>query len=175
MDKSKLGLTHVYTGCGQGKTMASFGLALRAMGAGLRVCIIQFMKAGQYSEIKALKKYKKADIFQFGRKIFVNFKKPAKIDIDLAKKGLTKAKMVLKTKKYDLVILDEINMAVYFKLIKLIELIKLIKGKPKGAELVLTGRYAHPKVIKLADYVTKMKEIKHPFRNGLLARKGYDY
>lgn len=171
----KLGLIHIYTGSGQGKTSAAFGLAWRALGAGLKVCLIQFMKTGQYSEIKALRKFKKASLCQFGRKSFVNLKKPAKIDVDLAEKGLEKAQDVLKSKKYNLVILDEINVAIKFKLLKLLKLLKLIKEKPKRVELVLTGRYAHPKVIKLADYVTEMKEIKHPFKRGLSARRGVDY
>lgn len=171
----ELGLIHIYTGSGQGKTSAAFGLVLRALGAGFKVCLIQFMKAGQYSEVKALKEFQNIKIYQFGRKSFVNLKKPAKIDIDLAEKGLEKVKEVFKSKKYDLVILDEINVAVKFKLLKLPELLKLIKEKPKGLELVLTGRFAHPKVIKLADYVTEMKEIKHPFKRGVLARRGIDY
>lgn len=171
----KLGLIHIYTGSGQGKTSAAFGLALRALGAGLKVCLIQFMKTGQYSEIKALAKFKKASLCQFGRKSFVNLKKPGKIDIDLAQKGLEKVKEVFKSKKYDLVILDEINVAIKFKLLKLSKLLKLIKEKPQRVELVLTGRYAHPKVIKLADYVTEMKEIKHPFKKGKLARPGIDF
>lgn len=175
MDKSKLGLIHIYTGCGQGKTTAAFGLALRALGAGFKVCLIQFMKAGRYSELKAIKNFKNIDIFQFGRKSFVDYKKPAKVDIDLAEKGLTKAETILNTKKYNLVILDEINVAIKFKLIKLLELIKLIKGKPKGVELILTGRYANPEVIKIADYVTEMKEIRHPYKKGVIARKGIDY
>lgn len=171
----KIGLIHVYTGSGQGKTSAAFGLALRALGASFKVCLIQFMKAGQYSEIKALKRFKNIKIYQFGRKSFVNLKEPAKTDVDLAKKGQEKVKEVFKSKKYDLVILDEINVAIKFKLIKLIQLIKLIKNKPKSVELVLTGRYAHPKMIKLADYVTEMKKIKHPFERGLLARRGIDF
>jgi cob(I)alamin adenosyltransferase len=171
----KLGLIHVYTGSGQGKTSAAFGLALRALGAGLKVCLIQFMKTGQYSEIKALGKFKKASFCQFGRKSFVNLKKPAKIDIDLAQKGLEKVKEVFKSKKYDLVILDEINVAIKLKLLKLSELLKIIKEKPQRLELVLTGRYAHPKVIKLADYVTEMKEIKHPYKKGMMARRGIDF
>lgn len=175
MDKSKLGLIHIYTGCGQGKTTAAFGLALRAAGAGFKVCLMQFMKSGQYSEIKALKKFKKIKIFQFGRKNFVNLKKPARTDIDLAQKGMKKAEEIIKSKKYDLVILDEVNVAINFKLIALNQLIELIKEKPKNVELVLTGRFAHPKIIKLADYVTEMKEIKHPFKKGILVRKGIDF
>lgn len=171
----KLGLIHIYTGHGQGKTTAAFGLALRALGASLQVCLIQFMKTGQYSEIKALRKFKKLKIFQFGRKSFVNLKKPSKIDVKIAQDGLKFTQKALMSRKYDLVILDEVNVAINFRLIALIQLIKLIKNKPKSVELVLTGRYAHPKVIKLADYATEMKEIKHPFRKGVLARKGIDY
>lgn len=171
----KLGLVHIYTGSGQGKTSAALGLALRALGASLQVCLIQFMKTGQYSEIKALRKFKNVKIFQFGKKQFVNLKKPAKMDVDLAQKGLKKAEIVIKSKKYNLVIMDEVNVALKFKLIKLIQLIKLIKNKPKSVELVLTGRFAHQVVIKLANYVTEMKEIKHPFRKGVLARRGIDF
>jgi len=175
VDKSKLGLIHVYTGHGQGKTIAALGLALRALGAGLKVCLIQFMKTGQYSEIKALKKFKKIKIFQFGRKNFVNLKKPAKADIDLAQRGLRKAEAITRTKNYDLIILDEINVAVKFGLIKLDQLVDLIKSKPKNVEFVLTGRFAHSKIIKIADYVSEMKLIKHPYYQGIKARKGIDY
>jgi len=173
--RKDLGLIHIYTGHGQGKTTAALGLAIRSLGAGLKVCLIQFMKTGQYSEIKALAKFKNLKIFQFGRKKFVNLKKPAKADVDLARKGLKKAEMIIKSKKYNLVILDEVNVAINFKLIALNELIRLINESPRNVELVFTGRFASKKLIKIADYVSKFELIKHPFYKGIKARKGIDY
>jgi len=172
---SKKGLIHVYTGMGKGKTTAALGLALRASGAGFKVHMIQFMKGRKYSEIYAIKNLKNFTISQFGRDEFVNKEKPEKIDIDLAEKGLAYAKDIIKNGEYDLVILDEINVAVDYKLIALNDVLDLIKQKPKELELVLTGRYAHPEIIKNSDLVTEMLEIKHPYQKGIKCRKGIDY
>jgi len=169
------GLVHVYTGPGKGKTTAALGLGIRAVGAGLKVYMIQFMKGRRYSELDSLRNTPNFTIVQYGRDEFVSKEKPEKIDIDLAQKGFAHAKEIIKSEKYDLVILDEINVAVDFKLIDLKDVLKLIKEKPKKLELVLTGRYANPELVKVADLVTEMLEIKHPYQKGVKARKGIDY
>jgi cob(I)alamin adenosyltransferase len=169
------GFIHVYTGHGKGKTTAALGLGLRAAGAGLNVYMIQFMKGRRYSELDAVKHLTNFTIVQYGRDEFVSKKKPEQVDIDLAQKGFAQAKKIVKDGKYDLVILDEINVAIDYNLISLDDVLKLIKEKPKKVELVLTGRYAPPELVKSADLVTEMLEIKHPYQDGVLARKGIDY
>lgn len=171
---SDFGKIHVYTGDGKGKTTSSFGLALRASGAGYRVSIIQFMKGQDYSELKLLKSLPRVSFKRFGQKTFV-IKSGKAEDFEQAKKGFAYAKKVLAGKKYDLVILDEVLVAVFFKLISEKDLIALIKHKPAKTELVLTGRRATPKIMALADYVTEMREIKHPYQKGILAQKGIDF
>ena len=173
--KLEKGYIHVYTGNGKGKTTAALGLGLRAVGAGLKVHMVQFMKGRRYSEIDAIKNLSNFTISQFGRDEFVNKEKPEKIDIDLAQKGLAYSKDVIKSGKYDLVILDEINVAVDYKLISLEDVLNLIKEKPKKLELVLTGRYAHQEIVKISDVVTEMLEIKHPYQKGVNCRKGIDF
>jgi cob(I)alamin adenosyltransferase len=164
----------VYTGNGKGKTTAALGLALRAAGAGLRVYIAQFIKGACYSELKALKKFKNIKIEQFGRGCFIK-SKPAAEDISLSGRGLEKIKQVISLRKYDLIILDEINIALHLKLLKLSAVVGLLKSSPKGVELVLTGRYAHLEILKLADLVSEIKEKKHYFKRGVKARKGIEF
>ena len=169
------GLIHVYTGPGKGKTTAAIGLGVRAAGAGFKVIMIQFMKGRRYSELDAIKKIPNFTVVQYGRDEFVSKETPEQIDIDFAKKGFEYAKKVLKEGKYDMIILDEINVAVDYKLIPLKDVLKLVDEKPEKIELVLTGRYAPPELIKNADLVTEMLEIKHPYQKGVLARKGIDH
>ncbi len=169
------GYIHIYTGPGKGKTTAALGLGLRAAGAGLKVHMIQFMKGRRYSELNAIDNLTNFTFSQYGRDEFVSKEKPAQIDIDLAKEGFAKAKETINNGKYDLVILDEINVAVDYNLISLDDLLKLIEQKPEKLELVLTGRDAHPELIKIADVVTEMLEIKHPYQEGVTARKGIDF
>ena len=171
----KKGFIHVYTGTGKGKTTAALGLGLRAVGAGFKVHMIQFMKGRRYSEIEGVKNLPNFIISQHGRDEFVNKEKPEKIDIDLAQKGLSYAKDVIKSEKYDIVILDEINVAINYKLISLEDVLNIIKEKPKQLELVLTGRYVHPEIVKVSDIVTEMLEIKHPYQKGINCRKGIDF
>ena len=171
----KKGYIHVYTGNGKGKTTSAIGLGIRATGAGLKVHLLQFMKGRRYSELNTLDKIKNFTYSQHGRDEFVNKKKPEKIDIDMAQEGFKYAKKLIKSNKYDLIILDEINVAVDFNLIDIEDVLKLIMGKPKKLELVLTGRYVNPKIIKTADYVTEMLEIMHPYQKGVQARKGFDF
>ena len=168
------GKIQVYTGRGKGKTTAAFGLALRAAGAGLRVYIGQFIKGCPYSENKALRKIKNIKVEQFGRGCFIKGTVKKK-DEELARKGLEKVRKVIAQGKYQLVILDEINVALKFGLLDLAEVVKLIKTKPGGLELVLTGRYAPAKILKLADLVTEMKEVKHYYKKGVPARKGIEF
>lgn len=169
------GYIHVYTGPGKGKTTAALGLGIRAAGAGYKVHMIQFMKGRRYSELDGLEKVDNFTVSQHGRDEFVSKENPEQIDIELAKEGFSKAKELIKSNKYDLIILDEINVAVDFNLIALEDVLKLIDEKPEGLELVLTGRYANPEFIKIADYASEILEIKHPYQNGVQARKGFDF
>ena len=169
------GYIHIYTGPGKGKTTLALGLGLRAAGAGLKVHMIQFMKGRRYSELDAVEKIPDFTVSQHGRDEFVSKENPEQIDIDLAQKGFAKAQEITKNGKCDMVILDEINVAIDYNLVPLDDLLKLIEEKPEKLELVLTGRYAHPKLVKIADLVTEMLEIKHPYQHGVQARKGVDY
>ena len=169
------GYIHVYTGPGKGKTTAALGLGLRAAGAGFKVHMVQFMKGRRYSEIDAIENLSNFTLSQHGRDEFVSKENPEQVDIDMAQKGFAYAKDIIKNEKYDLVILDELNVAVDYHLIKLDDVIKLIEKKPERLEIVLTGRDAHPEIIKIADLVTEMLEIKHPYQQGVNARKGIDF
>ena len=165
----------MYTGPGKGKTTAAIGLGVRATGAGKKVHMIQFMKGRRYSEIDTIEKISNFTIVQFGRDEFVDKQNPEKIDIDLAQKGFNYAKKVIMENNFDMIILDEINVAVDFNLINLKDMIKLVNNKPKELELILTGRYANTKIVQIADLVSEILEIKHPYQIGVLARKGIDF
>ena len=169
------GIIHIYTGNGKGKTTAAIGQGIRAVGAGLRVYMIQFMKGYSYSEVKALQSSKNFMIKQFGRPDFVDKKNPAEIDIRYAQEALEHAKQIIESNRYDVVILDEINVALDYQLIKEDEVVNMLKEKPNKMELILTGRYAPQKIIKNADLITEMLEIKHPYKNGMKCRRGIDY
>jgi cob(I)alamin adenosyltransferase len=176
MPKLEQGLVQVYTGNGKGKTSAAFGLALRAMGRGLKVYLVQFIKGGfDYGELYVVDKLPNLKLKAFGRGEFVTEKPPGKEDVELAQEALALAEQVVKNGEYDIVILDEINVAINLKLINLDEVLELIKNKPKHVELILTGRYAPEEIIEAADLVTEMKEVKHPFNKGYQARKGIEY
>jgi cob(I)alamin adenosyltransferase len=172
---SELGLMQVYTGEGKGKTTAAFGLALRAWGRGLRVCIVQFMKSGEtYGEIVAVRKLKGIDLFQFGTGKWVGREKHTSEDESLAKKALAKAGSALTSGEYDLVILDEVNVATDFGLLTTGEVLDVVRSRKK-VEVVLTGRYAPKEFIKEADLVTEMRVLKHPYDSGVEARPGVEY
>jgi cob(I)alamin adenosyltransferase len=176
MPKLETGFVQVYTGDGKGKTSAAFGLALRAIGRGLQVYIIQFIKGGfDYGELYVVNKLPNLTLKAFGRGKFVTAKPPEADDVEFAREALQLAKDVVQSGKYDMVILDEINVALELELVSLKEVLKLIKSKPRKVELVLTGRHAPKGIVEVADLVTEMKEIKHPFRRGLQARKGIEY
>ena len=167
------GMVHVYTGNGKGKTTSAIGLAVRAAGAGLNVYIGQFVKGRKYSELNSLDKLDNIEIEQFGKKNFIK-NKAEEIDIKKAKEGYRKIEKVLNSNYYDLVILDEANIAVYFNLFSVEELLDLIEKRNQEIEVVLTGRMANNKIIEYADLVTEMKEIKHYYKKGITARKGVE-
>jgi cob(I)alamin adenosyltransferase len=172
--KSKKGYTQVYTGNGKGKTTAAIGLAVRAAGAGLKVFIAQFIKMGDYSEIKALKRFSDLiTVEQFGLGRFTNGK-PTLEDIKAAQKGLERVRSVMAADEYKIVILEEANVAVMLGLFAVQDLLKIIINKPHDMELVITGRGASPRIIENADLVTEMKPIKHYFQKGVPARVGIE-
>ena len=170
------GLVQVYTGNGKGKTTASLGLAMRACGHGLKTHVIQFMKGEiYYGELGTAERLSDCiKITQMGRPDFVNKKDPDPIDIEFARKALELSRESIKSGKYDLVIMDEVNVALDFGLINTNDVIELIEKKPRGVELILTGRYAPQEVIDRADLVTEMVEIKHPYNEGIEARIGIE-
>ena len=170
------GLVIVITGNGKGKTTSAFGQALRAIGQGYKVLIVQFMKGRKYGEFIAAEKYlPHLTIRMSGLDSFVMRDNPAAIDIELAQKGLDVAQKAIKSEKYDMVILDEINVALDFKLIALTEVMELIKNKPANLDLILTGRYAPPEIIELADTVSDIQEVKHHYNAGIKDRAGIEY
>jgi cob(I)alamin adenosyltransferase len=169
------GTVQLYTGDGKGKTTASMGAALRAAGHGKRVLVIQFMKGRLYGELAAVERIVGFSIEQYGRDEFVDPKKPEQVDIDLARKGWERALEASKDEELELLVLDEINVAVSFGLIELSEVVEFVKCKPDRLELILTGRYAPDELIELADTVTEMREVKHHYQKGVKARKGVEY
>lgn len=166
-------MIQVYTGNGKGKTTAALGLALRSCGAGGRVYICQFLKGSYCCELTALKKFKNIKVERFGSSCFLR-RAPQKKDIASARRGLRAARKALGAKRYSLVVLDEINIALKLGLLELREVLSLIKGAPLETEVVLTGRFAHPEVIKAADLVSEIREKKHYYKKGVPARKGIE-
>ncbi len=167
------GYVHVYTGNGKGKTTAALGLALRAVCAGKKVFIGQFIKGMEYSELKSVDYLPNLVIEQFGRDCFI-YKDPEDEDIRLARAGLDKCRNILKEGNYDVVILDELNIAIYYNLFPVEETIEAIKHRAPHVEVIITGRYAKKEIIQIADLVTEMKEIKHYYNKGVEARKGIE-
>jgi cob(I)alamin adenosyltransferase len=170
------GQVQVYTGNGKGKTTAALGLAFRAVGRGLRVCMVQFIKGGgQYGEhLSAERLAPLLTIHQTGRDCWIFKDKLDPEDIRIAKETLELARQVLTGGDYDLVILDEINGAAWFGLIGVDDILGLIEARPEKTELVLTGRSADPRVIEAADLVTEMVEVKHYFQAGVQGRTGIE-
>jgi cob(I)alamin adenosyltransferase len=176
MVRLEKGLVQVYTGNGKGKTSAAFGLALRAVGRGLRVFVIQFIKGGfDYGELYVVGKLPNVELKAFGRGKFILEKPPGKEDMKLAEEALALAEKVVKSDEYDVVVLDEVNVALNLDLIRLDKVLELVKSKPEHVELVLTGRNAPVELIEAADLVTEMLEVKHPYSKGFGARKGIEY
>ena len=174
--KLRQGQIQVYTGNGKGKTTAALGLALRAAGRELMVCMIQFMKGGgPYGEHLAAQKLAPfLTIIQTGREGWVNRENPDPEDVRLAHEALEIARQNLTGGLYDLVILDEINGAVSFGLITVDEVLTLVELKPPNVELVLTGRNVHERILAAADLVTEMRELKHYYKAGVPARIGIE-
>lgn len=168
------GLIQVYTGDGKGKTTAALGLALRAAGAGLRVFFAQFVKGLQYAELTALGCLsEQITLKQFGRPSFI-VGKPETADFEAARHGLEQCRLILQSGDYPLVVLDEANIAVHFGLFSIDELIDAVRLRHALVEVVITGRYAHPRLIEIADLVTEMRAIKHYFNEGVAAREGIE-
>jgi cob(I)alamin adenosyltransferase len=168
------GYIQVYTGNGKGKTTAALGLAIRAAGAGLKVFIAQFIKMGEYSEIKALKRF--GDLIaveQFGTGSFIKGK-PSAPDIEAARKGLERIKAVFSSGQHNVVIMEEANVATKLELISVEDMLEIMVEKPKDVELVITGRGADSRILEKADLVTEMKEVKHYFQRGVKARIGIE-
>jgi cob(I)alamin adenosyltransferase len=169
-------MIHIYTGNGKGKTTAALGLAMRAAGHGLRVLIIQFMKGKiNYGELETAKKLANISIEQYGRPDFVNPEKPDPEDLRLAEEGFERAREAILSKEYDVVVLDEINVAVNFGLLKAEHVVDLLEHNPKEQELILTGRYMPEEFARHADLITECRELKHYFNEGVPARQGFDY
>lgn len=169
------GLVEVYTGSGKGKTTAALGVALRALGHNLHVYIVYFMKGGYpYGEQQILAKLPNISFSTFGLESFVD---PANVkpeEKEQAQKALAQARQVVASGRYDVVILDEVNVAVAWKLVAVDDVLDLIKNKPEHVELILTGRYADWRIINAADLVTEMVKIKHPYDRGIPSRQGID-
>lgn len=173
------GLVIVYTGGGKGKTTAALGMALRAVGHGFKVAMIQFIKGSWfYGELNSSAKLEPNFELVAAGKGFVGIiddNKPLEDHVNAAQEALRISREKIASGKYDIIILDEINYAVNLKLITVDDVLELIKIKPKNMTLVLTGNYAKEKVIEAADLVTEMKEIKHPYREGKKAKRGVDF
>jgi cob(I)alamin adenosyltransferase len=177
--KEKVGLIVVITGQGKGKTTSALGIALRAVGYGMKVCIIEFIKGDMYSgEIDGIKRLSPNVELHLTGKGFCGIEGnpyPYKEHRANAQDALKLAKEKMLSKKFDILILDEINNALQLKLVDLPQVVELIENKPLLMHLILTGRDANPEVIKRAHTVTEMKEIKHAFRQGIEPQKGIDY
>ena len=176
---SQKGLVIVYTGGGKGKTSAALGLVLRAVGYNHKVCMVQFVKGSwHYGELDSAKRLAPEFELVTAGKGFVGIlddKSPREEHVKAANDTLAISKEKIMSGKFDVVILDEINYVVQLELLKLDDVIDLIKSKPSELDLVLTGNHAAEEVIDIADLVTEMKEIKHPFKSGKKAKKGIDF
>lgn len=168
------GYIQVYTGDGKGKTTAALGLALRAAGAGLRVYVAQFVKGMHYSELDALKRFKDSiTVKQYGRDCFIS-RDPDEKDIQAAREGLAETKQIMSSGAYDMIVLDEANIATHYNLFSVEDLLAFIDEKPANVELIITGRRADERIIERADLVTEMKEVKHYYTKGVQAREGIE-
>ena len=172
--KGTLGLIQIYTGKGKGKTTAALGLAMRAAGHNFKIAIIHFMKIWNYGEVKSLEKLG-IDLFRYGTTELIDPKNPSPIDFDEANKAIEKAEELIGRGNYDILILDEINVAIDFNLIPLKRVVDLLDKKSDNLELILTGRNCPEELIERADLVSRIDEIKHPFQKGLKVRKGIEF
>ena len=169
------GYIQVYTGDGKGKTTAALGLAIRAVGAGEKVFFAQFVKGKVYSEIEAVQKFlPDITVRQYGLDCFI-FHNPTQQDIDAAQAGFKEISIVIQSGKYEIVVLDEANIALFYNLFTTEELIEVLQSKPENVEIVVTGRYAPIEIINIADLVTEMKDVKHYYYQGVDARVGIEF
>jgi cob(I)alamin adenosyltransferase len=168
-----LGLVHVYTGDGKGKTTAALGMCARAIGHGYRALVVQFMKtSGTYGEnFLALPGLK---VMASGHDCLVFSNEVTQADLDKAAEGLGIAVQALRSGEYGLVVLDEVSVAIKFGLLDLADVVRAIEERSPGVEVVLTGRYAPLELLEMADYVTEMRAVKHPYQKGITSRKGVD-
>jgi cob(I)alamin adenosyltransferase len=172
----ELGLVQIYTGDGKGKTTAALGLAMRAAGKGLKVLMVQFLKGRDYGELETAKRFSDSfEIVQSGLDSFVKKGEPSPEDLRLAHLGLELAREAIMGGRYDIVILDEINVAIELGVLKVEEVLPLIDQKPGGVELVLTGRYAPDEFCRRADTITEMKNVRHCFDKGVPMREGIEF
>jgi len=170
------GMVQVFTGDGKGKTTAALGAVLRAAGQGLRAYIVFFMKGEYpYGEFKILPELPNVDIAKFGFTTFVDPNNVKPEEKEQARQALQAAREAMLGGKYDVVVLDEVNVALSWGLVGVSEVVEFIRDKPENVELILTGRYADDEVLELADLVTEVQKVKHPFDKGILARKGIEY
>ncbi len=167
------GYLQVYTGNGKGKTTAALGLALRAAGAGKKVYIGQFIKGMHYSELDILPTIPNITVKQYGRGCFI-YSKPVQEDYEAALNGLVDIGDILESGEYDLVVLDEANVALYYELFSLEDLEKVLKSRARHVEVVITGRYAPQELLDMADLVTEMREVRHYYTKGIEARTGIE-
>lgn len=176
MPELKKGYIQIYTGNGKGKSTAAIGQAVRAAGFGLNSYILMLMKEYPYNEIKALKRLSdNITVVQACKDDFVyTHSEPPKEEVEKAKQALAAAKEKMLSGEYDLIILDEVCVAIYFTLITVKDVLTLLKEKPGNVELILTGRYCPEEFIELADLVTEMKEVKHYYEKGVISRRGIE-
>jgi cob(I)alamin adenosyltransferase len=179
LPENRKGLIIVHTGPGKGKTTAALGLAFRAVGQGLKVLMVQFIKGSwHYGELEAARAFgeDRLKILPMGRGfVKVGAEKPDPEDVRMVEQAWEYASDKIRSGEYDLVILDEINYAVSYKMLDVERVLETLKKKPEMVHVVLTGRNAHPQLIELADLVTEMREVKHPFQKGILAQRGIEY
>lgn len=169
-------MLQVYTGNGKGKTTAAFGLAMRACGHGWRVLVIQFMKGDpSYGEVAAARQIKGLEVVQTGLPTFVEKNNPSPEDLAEARRGMALARQALDSRSCDMLILDELNVAVDYGLVPLEEVLALVDSCPAETELVVTGRYAAQALLDRAALVSEVREVKHPYQLGIVSRVGIDY
>jgi len=169
------GLIMVFTGNGKGKTTAAVGQAIRALGHGYKVFMIHFLKGRDYGEFLATTQMPNLTVVRAGRDDFVNREKPDPIDVELARDGFARAEKAIMSGDYDLVVLDEINVAVDYGLVDENDLLKLLRNKPKKVTVILTGRNASVDLVKIADTVSEILAIKHHYEQGVECRRGIEY
>ncbi|OPL13191.1 MAG: cob(I)yrinic acid a,c-diamide adenosyltransferase [delta proteobacterium ML8_D] len=169
------GYIHVFTGNGKGKTTAALGMAMRAAGAGMNVFIGQFVKGMPYAEHQVLDKLAPRITYRrYGLDCFI-VNRPTPADVQAARKGLEEVSGIIMAGRHQLVILDEATIALHYKLFTFTELMNPIRARPPHVEIVITGRYAPAGLIRAADLVTDMQEVKHYYQKGVEARKGFEF